>query len=293
MDALAAQAKKVMEEERIAYSPEEKSDKILLGYMNAKIKLIPNQKRNVKFSNELRQKISNEEFERDGALISKCGAKKITKLIELFKCKFKNGKNMNYHLSRQVFDSTRFDTLLNTWNIKRIHLSDKTSTSKSSMKKNRSEWLLFCIVKNDSVYFLDVLDHPKNENFTSCHFLQIAHKNNWMKHIGFKEIKDVKPDSLNVKITKDEDIYKLYKSCVNFLFEFEGKIYIPSFGIASSRDKAINPMNLIALKKFLREPLGQYGEYLCIKFDSADSLNGILYFREGSCKFYFEDIILS
>ena len=123
------------------------------------------------------------------------------------------------------------------------------------MKKNRSEWLLFCIVENGTVYFLDVLNHPTNEHFTAYHFLQIVHKNNWMKHIGFEEIKGIVLGSLKPKITKDEDIYKLYKNNVNISFEFEGKIYMPSFGIASSGDRIISSICLIAFKKSLRKIL--------------------------------------
>ena len=288
METLAEQAKNIMVNGGIKCSSESEVDRIILDYMNAKTKLISNQKRNVEFSDELRQKISDGKFDREGVSVNEEEAKEIVKLVEFFKCKFENGESINYHLSRQAFDSTRFDTLLNIWNIKHIHLSDRTSSSKRSMKNNRSEWLLFCIIENDTVYFLDVLNHPTNEHFTAYHFLQVVHRNNWMNHIGFEEIKCLAPGLL---ITKDEDIHKIYESKINIPFEFDGKLYM-SLGVASSGDKVTNSMRLIGLKKFLNNMFSQdSSEYLCIKFDSEDSLNGTLYLRESSYRLPTEDIL--
>lgn len=90
--------------------------------------------------------------------------------------------------------------LFNSWNVKHIHLNDKEAQSKSAMKKNRSGCLLFCIVKQEKVFFLDVRPHPKKEEFSSYSLLKIIHDNHWMSEIGFEEMgRDYVPYSIEPK----------------------------------------------------------------------------------------------
>ena len=217
MNDLATQAKQIMKTAGIKYSADVEADKTLLEYINFRTKMISKRRRTVKFSDELEHKMSTGEFKSksNNELVDKSEVEVIERLIKYFKEMFENGEDINYHLSRQAFNSEIFDTLLNSWNIKHIHLNSKVSLSKSSMKKNRSEWLLFCIVDENVVYFLDVLHHPENEHFMSYHFLQIVHRNHWMNFIGFHKVEGVIPGSIELKVTKDEDIYELYRCRLN------------------------------------------------------------------------------
>src|SRR3712207_3077700 len=160
---------------------------ILLEYYNYKEKRISSTPREVIISKELKQKIENKNL-----------TEEIIELINHFKILFEKGKDLNNHLSKQIFSGKRKDILYNQWNIKHIHLNKIEANTKNEMSNNRGDFLLFCIVLQDKILFLDVRQHPHKEEFTAFSFLEIAYNNNWMNHIGFLENKKIQNVELEI-----------------------------------------------------------------------------------------------
>lgn len=192
---------------------------------------------------------------------SKCLLKQMTEnmnddivdQINTFKKKFELGEDINSNLSKGIFNSNSWDYVLNIWNIRHLHLSESVEVEKSSMSKNRSDYLLFFVLKEDSVWFVDVRKHPRGAGFTSFEFLEILDESNWLNIIGFQELKDA--ININPVIEKDEDIYSLTKSGVNIAYKINGRYYIKLMGITSLGNKADHTYTLIGIRKEIRKLL--------------------------------------
>lgn len=159
------------------------------------------------------------------------------------------GEDVNSHLTTQIFDSNKFDNLLNQWNIKHLHISDDVAVDKAAMRGNRSGYLLFAIVKPDDAYLLEVVPHPRGAGFTSYHFLEILHDNDWMELAGFQIMQGVK--DIQPHITNDEDIYNFYKLHINIAFCFKEKCYA-SMGVTSHGNKLCHSMQIGKVEKTLQ-----------------------------------------
>lgn len=244
--------KQVMREKKISYSAESNSYDTILAYLTATEKWITQQQRHVHLSTELKEKMQKKKFYDDEKVEE---AEEIKRLIEHFENLFRLGKNVNNHLSSQIYTSKRQDALLNSWNVKHIHLNELEAESKSAMKRNRSAWLLFCIVNEEDVFFLDVRAHPQKEEFSSFSLLKIIHHNHWMSKIGFEEIGDgYVPYSMKPQITDDYALYQVYNElCGNLAFDFEGRGYIKFSGIVSTGDKTGHSLYLTKLLANIRK----------------------------------------
>lgn len=272
--------KLVMATRKISFQDDSDDAGIILAYMNAIGKRISAEPRKVFFSNELKSKIANKSFLKGSQSMPENEAEKIIDIIDYFQLLFENGEDINNHLSSQIFTSKRQDILFNTWNIKHIHLNKQKAESKSAMKKNRADFLLFCIVDQDSVYFLDARHHPNNDEFSSYSFLQIAFNNEWMKYLGFSEMgAEYVPYSMKPKITNDKELFELYNSNINVAFDFQGHGFIGvATGITGSGDKTENVFRLNQLKKEIRKMpfnLDDYGGFCPI---SQERVSGLIKF---------------
>lgn len=167
--------------------------------------------------------------------------------INIFKKKFELGEDINSNLSKGIFKSNSWDYALNIWNIRHLHLSESVEVNKSAMTANRSDYLLFFVLIEDDVYFIDVRKHPKRAGFTSFEFLEILDESNWLNLIEFQEVKDV----INVKlvIEKDEDIYNLTKLGINILYKVNGKYCINVMGITSVGSKSEHTFFFFEIRK--------------------------------------------
>ena len=242
----------------------------LLEYFSIFGKLIAPKKRNVFYSKELQDKINNASFTgKDGSIVSSEEAEEIKNLISHFDKLFKDGNDINNHLSTGIFVANRPDTLLYTWNVKHIHLNTKEAVSKGDMHDNRSGWLLFVIVGDDvngennkenrenkgecAVYFLDVQYHPKGSGFSSYHFLEIIHNNGWMEKAGFVPIPQGEPQSVEFTVSDTETLYKLYKAHINIPFKFQGTVYFPKAGMTTAGTNVQDTLNFNHWKRRLQQ----------------------------------------
>ena len=163
----------------------------------------------------------------------------LKKHMKNFEIKFSEDKNdFGIILSKSIFSGIQQDILFNNWNIKHIHLNKKEANSKEEMGENRGDFLLFCIIIEKYVFFLDVREHPHGAGFTSYSFLEIISNNGWMQYIGFSELNDI--IDITFKVTNDSDIYKLYNAHVNIIFKLGNKFFIHVNGVRSSGDKGKN-----------------------------------------------------
>lgn len=283
MHDIAERVKVVMRSQNISIPDTTDDSKIILAYMNAMGKRILPRPRKVHFSSELREKISNHSFFKDGFCVTENEAMEIIDLITHFQGLIESGSDINNHLSIQIFSSKRQDILFNTWNIKHIHLNKQEAKSKKAMKRNRADFLLFCVVEHENVYFIDVRQHPEGNEFSSHSFLEIAFNNGWMERLGFVEIgSEYVPYSIEPKVTDDKIIYELYKDNLNIAFDFQGHGFIGiASGITSSGDRSNNVYYLHQLKRKIIQIPYDLNEYCGFSPISPDRVSGTIEFNRG------------
>lgn len=240
-DDLANRMASRMNQRGVAYRFRD-SRAIVFSYLNYREKFVLPIPRRVRYSKELRSKLRTFDSE-------------VQRNISYFEKQFSMGSDINGHLSKQLYSAQKEDMLLNTWNIKHLHLDPTPANSRAEMSKNRSGMLLFFVVSGTDVCFLDVLRHPKGAGFSSFHFLEIAARNNWMSHLGFMEMKGVL--ELINKVTNDEDIYALlHQSKLNLSFELYGTCYM-SMGISTAGNKMSHTGIVNELYRSLRRAVAE------------------------------------
>lgn len=243
-------------DKHIKFDKDADNERILLDFFDNRNKWITSVPRTVILSNELKYKIQTKTF--FGCTLD--DAKKIVCDFECIKAKFENGEDVNWNSSTKIFSACLKyqDILLNTWNIRHLHLNQQNVSSKSGMKRNRSKVLLFYMLYKSYVYCIDIMQHPENDKFLCYNFLKILHKNGWMNLIGFTPINDENyiAGSLKPKITDDSVITKLYTDYkTNLAFKFEGNVYIKLNGLASTGDILINSQELLSFKRNIEKYL--------------------------------------
>ena len=250
----------------------------ILTYFRTKNKKFLNKERQVAISQELENKMSSLNFaDKDGNVVDEQEGKRICDLINGFVEKFQSGEDVTNHSSKTIFSSNE-DYILNNWNLRHLHLSDEeTAVDKIAMSSNRSSWLLFYILTEDDVDFVDVVFHPTGAGFTAYRFLEIIQQNGWMEKCGFMERKDIVPGSLKPEVNKDDDIYMLYKNHLNVAFTLNGTAYC-SFGVSSAGYSFYDTFYLNRFKKKLRQILGE-NKYV-----------GFIGYNNGEYKLVFEDV---
>lgn len=237
-------------------------------------KTIPVVKRRVEYSDELEKKIHEGKISRE----------QVDNLRKYQKA-FEDGKDMNAFLSNKTSRPDKIDFLLYAWHLHHLHLSGKFEVT---MKNNRSDTLLLCVVNNDCVYFVDVIAHPKKaENFFNLHYLEIIKNNNWMEHIGFYEIAEMVPGTLEPKISRDKDIFAIYsKEAMNISFEFEGKGYCSLDPITLKRNPSRATEQMIRINKNIRKLNDLADDYKKFRFERSKEgfLIGIVEFENPGNK---------
>jgi hypothetical protein len=100
--------------------------------------------------------------------------------IHIIEQKFMTGEDINPYLSKQIINSEMADNLLSIWNIYHLHISN-TKKDTTNYFYDRGEYLIFCIIQGDNVYFIDILPHAyskANAIWADKNLLQII-ENNW------------------------------------------------------------------------------------------------------------------
>lgn len=213
---IQSEIRKYYDSEEIEYKDKEEPKDTIIDFFAYLYRLIPVTKRKVHYSEELLSRINSNDL-----------PKEHIKILKMYEDAFSTGEDMNIFLSNNTKKSRKTDFLRYTWHLYHLHMSGKFVENKEQMKNNRSDTQLLCIINLNDVYFVDVIPHPtKAEEYFNIRSLEIILKNGWMEKIGFFEITDMIPGTLEPKITDDKDIFNIYSTCsTNIAFEFHGKGY--------------------------------------------------------------------
>lgn len=136
------------------------------------------------------------------------------------------------------------------WGIYHIHLSNIEADSYGAMKSNRADKLLFAVIKEDDVYFIDIEKHNKEYVFSMFNLLKII-KNNW--EFLLYEHKDI-VDTVNA-VYDDKTLYELFKANINyFIYKIEGKFYsIGLNGLTGAGTSMTNQLKFMELQRCLNK----------------------------------------
>lgn len=259
-------------EEKIEYKDYDDPQKILIDFLSYVERLIFPTKRKVHYSTELLNRITLKET-----------TDKEIDVLSKYENSFLEGKDMNCFLSNKVKKCQDVDFLLYTWKLFHLHMSGKF-VDMDHMKNNRSKTQLLCIIDPQDVYFIDVIPHPKKaDQYFNIHNLEIIINNGWINKIGFSEMHEVIPETINLKITNDKDIFELYRNANNIAFELGGKCYMSSYPISVIRRPLDATLKLIKIKKQIKEFKSENGTYTRFQFGhDKNGLVGIVMFKKST-----------
>ncbi|QYF82346.1 hypothetical protein KY492_25975 [Brevibacterium sp. PAMC21349] len=195
-----------IEFKKLGYQTQKKdTHDLLTALFNLQDKTVSIMRRSVHISNELRAK----EIE-----------KPYNDYLKQIRNKFKNGKDINPHLSTMSVKPLKKDLLLYDWGIHHLHLNNKLN-DKGFIE--RSDYILFFVLKEDNVYFIDVTKHKLEDRteFSQQHLLGIV-KRNWAHLLEPFKAKGF--PGLSEKID-DKSHSLLRNSGVATLVEVDGEVF--------------------------------------------------------------------
>ena len=153
------------------FTYDKKSDdprKLATQYFYAAYRMIPPVSRSVHLSAEIRDSLRKLSDRR-------------TRLVDVIKRRFEKGESVSRFLSEEAQNTFYNDRIFNDYGIHHFHLEDKVHKRKPHLVA-RSDYLLFAMVTESDVYFVDVARHPRNAvaddyGWVRQELLQIIHTN--------------------------------------------------------------------------------------------------------------------
>lgn len=155
--------------------------------------------------------------------------------VKLLADKFEHGENVNPYQSRTIKSNNlsektgrRTDLLWADWNIHHFHLTTSEALKEDGFY-SRSDYLLFAIVRNDYVYFLDVKHHKKEDCFSDPNFIQQIVKS-WPEIAEFNRIEGIAPG----KELDAKSIARYRKIGLNVPVSLDGNVYEMGLGLSAA-----------------------------------------------------------
>lgn len=172
-----------------------KDDDYILEFLRLYRLHIPQYPRKVYISNELKNSTNFKKYKQE---------------LDLIKNTFESGGDIMPFTSKRLKSKTYNDKVLILWNMHHLHLNlDKDENG----YVERSDDLLFCMVRDDSVYMVDITNH---NDWANIKLLEIV-SNNWSELLDEFEYK-------NIKIKYNQTDYeKCRKKNINHLVSVNGK----------------------------------------------------------------------
>lgn len=223
----------------IQYKPTNDVRRCLVDYLNLEVKLIKPVRRKIFISDKLKtRKIPTDNLQGLFAIDSKIQA----------------GKDVTYHQSREAFNPSHNDPLLNDWLIHHLHLSDWKKSGDKFYE--RTQLVLFAIFTQEQAFFIDVRPHGKNGElnvFAKKELLEIV-GNNWPSMLKEYVVEDAIMLSHNVT---DEERAKARKRHMMLgMTEVNGKLIInPGIGVASSGHNVLVVRKADSVVRFVQDSL--------------------------------------
>lgn len=190
---------------------------------------------------------------------------------------FKTGQDINPYQSKGLIHHNdtsgtkrqqRTDLLWADWGIHHLHLTT-SPTLPGSYFSPRSEWLLFCLIGNDFVGFIDVRNHSEKDVFSNPELIKVV-VGTWPELMERFRVQGVL--SSNTSHTPSE-ISTLRRGGVSSFVEVDNQIFMgPGMGITTASTPTRLSLASIKIRRYIRElakvvfdPSGQF------KSDAQDS----------------------
>ena len=201
-------AKNVLDYYEVGFDDLSEDRRIVERWANVLLKLIKPEARNVVKSKKV-------------TILSDPGKSIFISLLEE---KFRKGEDVNPHLSKTIFREDYPDYLFADWGIYHLHLSSVVE-GKYFMK--RSDCLLFAMIHQREVYFIDARPHNEQWVFAQKGLLQIVH-DEWPHILERFKLRGIV--SLEHEIDDPDKITKMRKLGVNVLHRIGNDFYAPVGG---------------------------------------------------------------
>ena len=233
-EIITDQFDQLFDQHGIFYTNSNDVHELLREYLNTCSKLIRPIPRKVFISEELKSKQLPEE---------------INPIFDEIKTEFEKGCNVNPHLSKGLLDSDFDDLLLHAFKMHHLHLTNRNETASGFFERANSlpsNSLLFCIVAEGDVYFIDILRHNEGNVWVNRGLLEII-KNNWPDLLEPGKVHGIEGAGYS-----DEEIWQLRQDGINSPIEIDGSTYLPIVGGGISLSRH-NLMHCIAANGFIKE----------------------------------------
>jgi len=162
----------------------------------------------------------------------------VNKALSALEARFKNGEDVNPYLSKTTIGNDvsaakrqrRTDGLWADWGIHHLHLSTEPLPPGERFSK-RSDWLLFAMVYEDVVAFIDVRSHDEKDLWTQDELLT-TFIDSWPEQAEPYRVKGMQ---LAPRPTAPEDLKLLRNAGITTAVEHNGEHYFgPGRGVTSA-----------------------------------------------------------
>ncbi len=189
-------------------------ENLFLNLMNFKYRTLHGKSYYIRCSKELKEKLPK---------IPSEYIRNFNTILEIISSK----GNLIPYQSRHI-DSTSFDTLFNNYGINHAHLSSKLKNNSNFMIP--SDYLLFFITYGNTVFLIDIDNHPHNDEWIDKKYSKIVY-DNWPFIYESRRLRSV--THFNPRHNREYE-YKMSK-CVTTLKNIGDAVYLPFFlGIGSN-----------------------------------------------------------
>ena len=208
----------------IHFDPNLDVDELAVSYFQALTRIVAEVPRTVHFSEQIHSALGALTREIDSEIHRE--AKRAWGAAFHLHWLFSEGKNVNAFLSRKIVAATgkkSRDGLLFDYGMHHFHLNDVTEQD-GFIK--RSRYLLYAVVTQEDVYFVDVREHPKGADlgWVRQDLVKIVNAN-WPELLERNAILGVLGDTVT-----DEQKQELRRKNVNHLSPVKGKVFLPLGG---------------------------------------------------------------
>ena len=206
------------------------NEKLLLGLLHLKLKVINPERYTIKESKEFLKRISTIDS-------------KFQYAYKIIKERLLNGYDINPFLSKQAIEPHKKDSLLFHWNISHLHLNANKSNGYFNKRSGQLAFVHFDRHQKIA-YFIDIQHHSKRNVFARKKYLEILQKN-FPEVMELWECKGIQDVSI---APNDDDIKSLIKNDITLILKVNDKFYMPP-GLGTALDgsstRAVMEMNRV------------------------------------------------
>jgi hypothetical protein len=221
--------------------------------------------------------------------------------LDLVEGLFKSGRDVNPYQSKGLIlhndtsaakSQNRTDLLWADWGIHHLHLTTSPCTLGSYFSP-RSEWLLFCLVGNDSVGLIDIRHHSEKDVFSDPSLIKVV-ADTWPDLMARFKLKGVLPGK---SVNQDSSsVSSLRRAGITSFVQINNEIYMgPGMGVTTASTPTRVSLSRVKISSYIRElakvvltPSGQFLSHARVSeipnplFSLALTPNGMAIYEENS-----------